>query len=228
MISRNIFWWERICNFSTLGTLKVWSRLLRKNQNFFRQIYVFSSFSLIIDFTKKYFSTMQRVKLQNFLSVENTKFFDFLQKKHSVNRFHEIFCSNWVNFFLQTYQKISSVWIFLVSMTGLYLELNLRNDGAIEIVQVDNEALEVMPEILVSLVCNENPGKKAWNKFSIAYNFTKMFSYYSPNCVEISESQCVFAKWEINCHPNFFSSNWFTVKSFSKTLNWRKICEKTA
>ena len=46
-------------------------------------------------------------------------------------------------------------------MTGLYLELDLCNDGAIEIVQVDNEALEVMPEILVSLVCNENPGKKA-------------------------------------------------------------------
>ena len=34
-------------------------------------------------------------------------------------------------------------------------------------------------------------------------------------------------KRKIHCHTYYFSSNHFRVKFFSKTLIWRKICEKT-
>ena len=34
-------------------------------------------------------------------------------------------------------------------------------------------------------------------------------------------------KWEIHCHANFFTSNQFIVKFFSKTLIWRNFCDKT-
>ena len=48
-----------------------------------------------------------------------------------------------------------------------------------------------------------------------------LFTQSSVDATHIVEKQ------EIHCHTKIFTSNKLTVRFFSKTLIWRKFCEKT-
>ena len=83
-------------------------------------------------------------------------------------------------------------------------------------------------EYLVSLKKYSVKSKLFSNFIRKSVTFTK---FSRKMCETKSQQHCLpkhsVEKREIHCHANFFPSNQFIAKFFSKTLIWRNFCEKT-
>ena len=81
----------------------------------------------------------------------------------------------------------------------------------------------------ILLLLNKAQCGKTRNSLSTKKNrqINSLAAYLVKPLLLLSRNSHSVEKREIHCHANFFLSNQFIVKFFSKTLIWRNFCTKT-